>query len=57
MIQTDKGDRSSAKKSDRHLIPDLLYDQQRTYGGANLNPDGREAIFAYWLAQDAKMYH
>ncbi len=36
--------------------PGKRHNQQRTYGGANLNPDGREAIFAHWLARDEKMY-
>jgi len=36
--------------------PGSRNNQQRTYGGANLNPDGRDAIFAHWLARDEKLY-
>ena len=32
-------------------------DKQRVYRGCSLNPDGRQAIFEHWLAQDEKMYH
>ncbi|MGK7951561.1 MAG: plasmid replication protein, CyRepA1 family [Xenococcaceae cyanobacterium] len=31
-------------------------DKQRVYRGCQLDPDGREAVFASWLARDEKMY-
>ena len=30
--------------------------KQRVYKGCKLDPDGREAVFASWLARDEKMY-